>query len=134
MKYIKTERFYRLIYFTAPFLLWGILITIYYFFGFKIVFKSVFNFLLGLLYAYGSFICAYYYNKNLRCERIKDSFNKTIEFKSNEQYELDQKRRDKFYEEFSRYSTEYHGASKMLYILQGIIAFVVSIEFLLGWA
>ena len=133
MRKSKVELNFNLLKFVIPIIFWGITITIYYFLGFEIVFKTIFNLLLGLLYAYGSFICAYYYNKLLRCERIKDSFTKQIEFRTKEQDELEQQRRDKFNEEYSTSSTEYHGAARILYILQGIIAIAVSIEFLLGW-
>jgi len=78
------------------------------------VFKSIFNILLGILYAYGSFICAFYYNKLLRCERMKESITKHIEFTNNEQYELKQSRSDKFHEEYSKSSSEYHGAARVL--------------------
>jgi hypothetical protein len=134
MKGQKSELYFTLIVYASPILFWGIIILIYYCYGFEMVFKSIFNILLGILYAYGSFICAFYYNKLLRCEKLKDSHTKQIEFNNKFQYDLELSRRDNFITEYSKCSIEYHGAARMLYILQGIIAIAVSIEIVLGWA
>lgn len=124
----------RILFIIGPFLFWGIIASIWYFLGLEIAFKTLFNFLLGLLYAFTSFYCAYCYNKNLEFEKRKDWFLKDVDYMNMEQYKLEKNRRELLYNELVKFNSEYHSANKMLFILQGIIAFVVSFEFLLGWA
>ncbi|MGB3228222.1 MAG: hypothetical protein WBB02_09660 [Saprospiraceae bacterium] len=133
MPYFNNSTSIKLLRILVPLIFWGIIILIYHFLGLEIVVKSFFNFLLGLIYAFGSFLCFYYYNKNLHYERNKDRFLEKISYTNMEQHELEQKRRDKFFEEYTEYSRQYHDSARILYFFQGLIAVALSLEFLCGW-
>lgn len=124
----------RVIFILCPILFWGIIATIWYFLGLEIAFKTIFNFLLGLVYAFTSFYCAYCHNSSLEFEKRKDWFLKDFDYMNIEQYKLENERRQLLYNKLSSYNSEYQSANKALYILQGIIALIVSLEFLFGWA
>lgn len=89
---------------------------------------------MGLLYAFASFLCYHYYKKNLYYEVHKERYLGEMKLNNKDQYNLEQERRDKFWQDYANVPAEYHSAARGSYLIQGIIAVILSIEFLLGWA
>lgn len=115
-----------------PLIFWSIIITVFKIFGFTIIFRFSLYVLLGLLYASLSFYSAYCYKKTLYYELKKDWYFSKIETTNFDQLILEQKRKDEFYEKYSQYPKNYHDATIVGHMLEGIIAILVAIEFLLS--
>lgn len=123
----------KIIFILWPFIFWGVIVSIRYFLGFQKAFMTIFNFFLGLQYAFVSFYCASCQNKSIDFENRKDWFFEEFKYDNLEQFKIEKERRQDLYNSLSTYHLEYKSANKWLYVLQGAIAVIVSLEFLLGW-
>lgn len=97
--------------------------------GVSITFKVYFIFLLGILYGVLSIRCFYVYPKHLYYEQHKARFSEQPETHNTEAAKRERQRIDEFLAH-AKYSTEYNQLSQLLYLLQGVTALALGVEFL----
>lgn len=97
--------------------------------GVQITFKVYFTLFLGILYGILSIRCFYVYPKHLYFEQNKAQLLEQPETNNIEASKRESQRRE-FVFAHAKYSAEYNQLSQLLYLLQGVMALAICIEFL----